>query len=68
MDRLDQPVLICQVYADVVGGILRYKGTVHDGVAILWEGKWRRKKADAVAEADSNAARIDSERTRRGIH
>lgn len=68
MHRQGSSNLVCQVYADIVGGILRYKGAVHDGVAILWEGKWRRKKADAVAETDSNAERIDRERQRRVFH
>lgn len=62
------PQLICRVYADRVGGILRYKGAVDDGLSVLWEGKWRREKADAIAEADTNAARIDRERRKRVVH
>lgn len=60
--------LACQLYADMIGGKLRYKGAVTDGQSVLWEGKWRHGKADAIAEAESNAARIDRERRKRVIH
>lgn len=62
------PGLICRVYADCIGGILRYKGAVDDGQSVLWEGKWRREKADAIADAESNAARIYRERRKRVVH
>lgn len=60
--------LECQVYADIVGGKLRYKGAVTDGASVLWEGKWRHSKEDAIKEADQNAVRIDREMRRRVVH
>lgn len=60
--------LICQVYTAIIAGHQRYKGVVTDGEVVLYESKWRRNKGDAVADAQSNAARIDREMRKHVIH
>lgn len=68
MDHSNLSQLTCQLYGDYIRGQLRYKGVVHDGEKILWEGKWMHTKHDAIIAAERAAGRIDRERRKRVNH
>jgi hypothetical protein len=60
--------LTCELWQQTERGRPRYRGTVRRGDTIVFEGQWREKRSEAIADAMRGAAEHQPRDVRYVLH